>query len=230
MISEDLIKLAVEEAAKKLVEESQCGEQYEHQFSPKFERKMKMLIYKTKHPVFYGVMRSVASVLLVLSIVASLVLAVNVEARAKVLGWVQKQLDGATIYYGMGGNALQNPSAEFPEYMIKYVPSGYEEILRTKNDKQGLQMFADEEGFCLTFTYLNNTESTTLWVFGADGSIPEIEQVMIGEDKAEYRNYKESTQSDSLLWIDDETDILFSVSGLFSLEELIEIAESVTER
>ena len=73
----------------------------EHIFSPGFERRMKKLLRRGKHPVWYKALHAAACVLLALLLSGCAVLAVSPAAREVFLGWVRefRTLEGFPPYY-----------------------------------------------------------------------------------------------------------------------------------
>ena len=73
----------------------------EHTFSPAFERKMKKLLRRGRHPVLYRTLRAAACLLLVLLLSGCAVLVVSPAAREVFLGWVRefRTLEGFPPYY-----------------------------------------------------------------------------------------------------------------------------------
>ena len=61
----------------------------EHTFSPAFERRMKKLLRRGRHPVWYKSLHAAACVLLALLLSGCAVLAVSPEAREVFAGWVR---------------------------------------------------------------------------------------------------------------------------------------------
>ena len=93
MITDEMLAQAAAELADAINESLPDPSECTHQFSPRFEKKMKRLIRKTHHPFFYRTLRTVASIVLVILIGFGSTLAVSAEAREIVFGWVKQQVD-----------------------------------------------------------------------------------------------------------------------------------------
>ena len=91
MINDTMLRQAAAELAIAMNESLPDPKECAHQFSPKFEKKIKRLTRRTNHPIIYRSLRRVASILLVVVIGFCSVLAVSAEVRATVLGWVKEQ-------------------------------------------------------------------------------------------------------------------------------------------
>ena len=72
-------------------------QQYEP--SDLFEKKIRKLFHRAKHPYFYKAIRRVASIFLAAILVGSIYLAVDTEARASFLGWVKEVYETFFIYH-----------------------------------------------------------------------------------------------------------------------------------
>ena len=109
----------------------------EHTFSPAFERKMKKLLRRGRHPVLYRTLRAAACLLLVLLLSGCAVLVVSPAAREVFLGWVRE---------------FRTP-AEYPPYTL-YTYSGKEE--------GGNLFFVSIEGPTTGGLYLTMNEGDTM--------------------------------------------------------------------
>lgn len=93
MITDEMMAQAASELADAINESLPAPSECTHQFSPRFEKKMKRLIRRANHPTIYRALRSVASILLVIMIGFGSTLAVSAEAREIVFGWVKQQYE-----------------------------------------------------------------------------------------------------------------------------------------
>ena len=78
------------------------AERQEHAFSPAFERRMKKLLRRDRHPVLYRALRAAACLLLALLLSGCTVLAVSPEAREVFVGWVREIHDTYFLYKFFG--------------------------------------------------------------------------------------------------------------------------------
>ena len=70
MITDEMLAQAAAELADAINESLPSPSECTHQFSPRFEKKMKRLIRKSHHPIFYRTLRTVASIILVITTVS----------------------------------------------------------------------------------------------------------------------------------------------------------------
>ena len=97
----------------------------EHTFSPAFERRMKKLLRRGRHPVWYKSLHAAACVLLALLLSGCAVLAVSPEAREVFAGWVREIHDTYFLYKFWGNEERESVSKEDVLYQPTYVPAGY---------------------------------------------------------------------------------------------------------
>ena len=93
MISEEALRQAAAEASDCLVRSLDEAGIPVHNFSARFERKMRRLIRRTRHPAAYRALVRVACAFLAFLLGSGVFLAVNPEARAAFFGWVRTQYE-----------------------------------------------------------------------------------------------------------------------------------------
>lgn len=223
MFTEEMLKQAAEEANQVLLNDLPEDIQFQHTFSADFEKQMRKLDRKTKHIVFHRVLKGVASILLVLCVGMSAILVVDVEAREKVFGWIRQELGIASLYQYSGKNQEKIES----NYQIGNIPEGYYEIIREMTETDGMVTYVNAEGQYLDFSYLCNSDDTTLLVGSTDGEKPDVKTLMIGKYQADYYQYSDTKQANALVWVDEEKGVLFYISGFFAEQEFIDLAVSI---
>lgn len=192
-----------------------------YEFSPKFEKKMKRLIYRTNHPVTYHILQRVASFLIVLFLGFMTVLAISPTVRAAVFGWIREQYDSFVAYYFEDDTAsVAHPTA----YYISNLPSDFSEI--TISDEVGyhMEVYIDSNGNLLYFLYSFTPENPSFYV-EEEGSI--IEQVTVFGNPADLYIAQNNTQNNSLVWCDEEHSVIFYLSAVMEKDDLLALAESV---
>lgn len=220
MITDKMMEEAAEELFQAMLaglpEEEQCV----HQFSERFERKMKRLIRRAEHPVFHRVLQQAASIVLVLFLGFATLLAVSPTVRAAVFGWVQERYEDLTTYY-FDGQTQQNP--EPAKYELGNLPEGFEEVHRKEMDYMTIIYYADDlSAQMMSFTYLHECDS---YSHNVDTDDVIAEGVTVNGMSGDFYQYIDG-RSNVLVWFDDATDTLFSISAYLDKDELIELAES----
>lgn len=222
VITDEMLKQAAEEAANMMNDElSEQAASQKHQFSPRFERKVKRIIRRTSHSAIYRFLRSVACILLIATIGIGSILTVNVEARAAVIKWIKEQFETYQGYIFKGENV---DDAELSRYYLGWIPEGYELVFSDEDENGGTYVYTDEQGRIAQFNY----------IYGQQGSATFIKTE--GYDKyaitvnglpAELYVAIEEKDSDGIIWTDDSRNVIFHFSAHVDRESLIKIAENV---
>lgn len=222
MITDEMLAQAAAELADAINASLPAPEECRHQFSAKFERKMKRLIYRTNHPVQHRILRSVASILLVILLGFSSVLAVSVEAREVVFGWVREQYESFYEYFFEGQPSEVEPTAYYPGWM----PDDYVYQTTLEIDGGKIYIFTNSDGDIAQFSYTTSATTSSVFIENADYEYQEVViNGMLGEL---YISPSEHTRSE-LLWIDSTSNTLFCISAIADADDLIKAAESVTK-
>lgn len=222
MITDKMMQEAAEELYQALLtslpDENQCS----YQFSERFERRMKRLIRWAEHPLRHRILQRVASIALVLFLGFVTLLAISPSVRAAVFGWVREQYENFAAYYFDGA---QMQSIESVEYELGILPDGYVEVHRNKTQNETNIYYADNatnQIMNFTYTHRTGTYSYNLKLEGA-----EIVKVSVNGKEAEFYYYADGSQSNAIVWVDDENDTLFSIVAFVGKEEIITLAENI---
>lgn len=220
MITDEMLAQAAAELAdainESLPEPSECN----HQFSPRFEKKMKRLIRKTHHPIFYRTLRTVASIVLVILIGFGSTLAVSAEAREIVFGWVKQQYENFYEYFFEG----EVESTESAKYQPGWMPEGCDFVTSYETAGGEVYIYSDVEDTLIQFSYTSEIDNETLFV---DGVEYRKEEAIIHNRTGEFYIAQVDDKTNGLIWTDETETVLFFVSGNYDKETLVKIAESV---
>lgn len=222
MITDKMMTDAAEELYQALLsslpEESECV----HQFSQGFERKMNRLIRRMEHPVRHRVLQRAASIALVLFLGFMALLAVSPTVRAAVFGWVRERYENLTTYY-FDGEVQQNQ--ELMEYELGYVPEGFRETYRNSSMNETIVYYVNDSSgkmMCLTYSFVEGYYS-----FNAEIEDCRCESVVVNGANAEFYDKGDAQRSNAIVWVDNATNTLFSITAFMDKEDLIHIAENV---
>ena len=125
-------------------------------------------------------------------------------------------------YYFSGKDDVE---IEKKEYYLGYIPEGYEEVERYENKSEIMIVYSNSEGKLLDLFYMDSSSNAHMFLNQTDA-----EKATVSGNSADFYESEDEEVSNDLVWIDEENGMLFSVSGFFSKEELIRIAESIQER
>ena len=210
MITDKMLAQAAAELATAINESLPDPKDCTHEFSAEFERKMKRITRRANHPILYRTLRSVASIILVITIGFGSVLAVSAEARAAVFGWVKEQYESFYEYFFEGEVEL----AESAKYQPGWMPDGCE--LLTVEETAGGETYIYKD--------IYDPDSQKLYI----DTVEYIsEPVSINGHSGEMYISIYDDETSSIVWTDNSTNTLFYVSGPYEKDTLIKIAENI---
>ena len=220
MITDAMLRRSAAISCDAFIRSVEACYQEEHVFSPAFEKKIRKLYGRANHPYLYRLVRQVASFLLALLIGGCVWLAVDEEARAAFFGWVKEVYETAIGYHFVGDNVV----VEKKEYHIPVLPEGYEEVY-TRSIPEGKNMaYRNKEGKYLQFHYRLGAQELGL-ITG--GGVYQISMITVNGEAARAFVFDAPDIANTVVW--EANDVLFEITGFFSVEELIRLAESVEE-
>ena len=197
------------------------SEEGDHEFSPKFHKKMKQLIGMEKHPILYYVKRVAAVLLITLGIFGSLVLGFSEEARADVIRWFVE-------HFAENGYRYQKEAeteVDITHYTLEGVVSdGYQLIERTEKEYSIKEAYLGEDGNLLVFVVMSSTREEGLNVSSDKRVIKET--TYVNGNKADLYLSENSDDSNIIVW-EEKTGVLLSLGGILDKEQLISMAEKV---
>ena len=208
-------------------DEEQAADQPVFSPSPRYRRSMRAMVRDPlgwlrarERPVWKRALRQAAAVLLVLSIGFGCVMAAVPSARAAVLRWFAEWNETRITFYYSGDEI-----AHRPDFVLTALPEGYEEIQRDDLGHQIVSIvYGDSSGNVLSFRYIFMEAGGLM---GFDITDEQIMEVTVNGMDGMCLVTPEPDVFNTLTWIDEERGVQFDLSGLFSPEELVEMAESV---
>lgn len=181
---------------------------------------MKRLIYRTNHPVQHRILRSVASILLVILLGFSSVLAVSVEAREAVFGWIREQYESFYEYFFEGQPEDEEPTAYYPKWM----PDGYEYETTFEIDGGEVLIFLNPEGAIAQFTYSTSPDNMVFLIEEVDC---EHRIVSVNGMNGDMYVPYDDTLAREVVWVSNDSNTIFCVSALIAEDDLLKIAENI---
>lgn len=220
MISDDLLKQALadydEDRLSRLPEESTC----DHAFSPRFLQKMGRI--STEKQRFYPRMNHMAASFSAVCLAGiMLFFCASPTARATVISWIRGQEN--TYYTYRSTNTSQ--SDDQLVYTLTAPPEAYQLFADHSDPGHGMVVYTSESGQLLTFQYTADNGSSAMYL---DPESAVHSTVQIGDSIADVYIAQAETESSAIVWMDTKTNYLLTLTGFFTEEELIALAESVT--
>ena len=215
MISDALLHAAAAEAEAHLLKS--LPEVRPHQFSPRFERKMKQLISRANHPVRYQVLRYAAAVLIAVLSLFGTVMAVSPEARAAVVGWVK-----STFFEFSEYSTAKESIPNAHEYYLAVVPEGYTLMGVSEKTNGKAYLYVDDAQNVLQFSYAYRETVGSLFVKTEDY---QHHLGDVNENNADIYIANKRNEASVIVW--EDSDVLFYILAMADQVELIKIAETV---
>lgn len=175
---------------------------------------------RASRPLRRRVLRAAACLVLVCAVALGGVLTLSPTVRAEVAQWV-RTWTGRMVSYHFGGTPAQE---ELPWYEIGDPLEGYVETERSKERGHARISYEDSEGQRLSFRYYWMSQGTAI---GIMTDHMEKEAVVVNEADGEFYRSIDGNESNALLWMDQDTGIVFLIDAWASKEELLHMAESV---
>ncbi len=145
-VTDELLAKVLPKLSDEMIKEWEDNADENHQFSKRFERKMKTLIWKEKNAKLIKELSVVGKIAATLFIVIGAAFAfttMNTQANPQVLfEKIEIELDGATMY--IYDEELDNYN--FTPYEPTYVPKGYKEVDRSLYDNMLFIKYNNQEG------------------------------------------------------------------------------------
>lgn len=222
MITDDMLRAAAAKSCELYVERrtSNYNDTVQHNFSPQFEKAIRKLKKKADHPFFYHAIHRVASIFLAVLLGASAWLAVDVEARAAVIGWIKEVYEDLFVY--RYDDKTENPIPE-SNYRPSWLPEGYTEFFVDDSAELILVVYANEAGEMLKFNYVQNPNETS---WGVDLTQMEMTPVKVHGNDADLLISTSSEIANCILWSTSD-NTAFYISAFLDADDLVRIAESV---
>lgn len=224
MITDEALREALEEVDNAILASLPHPSECNHEFSARFERRMRKVRRKARHPLAYKVLRQVACILLAILILFSSVMAFSSEARAAVIDWIKEQFESFFHYFYTGED--NSPVDIRSEYELGWIPDGYSLVNSQTVTNRTTLIYINNEGKLIQFSYIWGDDSNPMF---ADKEKYIQQNITVQSMPAEIYLSQESSASNGIVWMDPTQDILFCISAFADESELVKMAETITE-
>ena len=193
-------------------------QQYEP--SDLFEKKIRKLFHRAKHPYFYKAIQRIASIFLAAILVGSMYLAVDTEARAAFLGWIKEVYEHSIVYRIMPSSAAK----DLPHYELTWLPDGFGEPDIYENETVYSALYQNSStGEIVIFDYDRLSSEVQAKLF----TDQQPEHVLVNGIIADFYAASSDSESNNLLWIDTEAGVFCAIDSNLSKDVILHIAESI---
>ena len=223
-MNEEELSQAAARAAELLNEALPRPEDCGHEFSPRFRRKMRHLMFRQNHPVLMRGLQSAAVLFLTITVLFGSLLTVSTDAREFVSGWVNTKIETVYHFY-YEGNPSQGDSST--EYVLGWMPDGYTLLETVELPGQEIYTYVDaDKKWLLTFSYSADSSDADIFLLNADCAEKEV--MVNGLAAMLYIPFNDD--SPAIVWEDREKGVLFLITAQVSEEDLIKMAENIVAK
>ena len=238
MIPENALREAAEAAACAINNSLPALEMCDHQFSMRFEEKMRGLLRRERHPIFFRSMRIAACIALIAALMFGSLISVNAEVREAVLSWFRQSLGEISVYFtpadGKDVEILEDGAvivteeeqlaeqSQAVEYQLGWMPENFE---LDPISGAGMMLYRGTNDRRLIFQYSSPSSGETVVVDAEDASVTQEE---VNGVMADLYLEEDINRLSAIFWTDPETEYLLSITGNLTKEELLRMAESVS--
>lgn len=222
-MNEEELSRAAARAAELLNEALPNPQDCTHEFSPRFRRKMRHLLFRQNHPVLMRGLQSAAVLFLTITVLFGSLLTVSTDAREFVSGWVKTRIETIYHFYYEGDAAQTNST----EYVLGWIPDGYTiiDIFELPNEKW-YTYASEDNNFTLTFLYSADSSDADIFLLNADCAEKEV--MVNGMPATLYIPFNDD--SPAIVWEDREKSVFFLITAQVSEDALIKMAENIVAK
>lgn len=182
---------------------------------------------RQRRPIWIKIARAAAMILLTFSLSLGALMAVSPTIRAVIINWAVEWYD-THIVYRFSGQSTDDSYAPLPKYEVTALPKGYEqfkdEIITPDSYDIG---YVNEDGDLLWFGYQRMEQGGILSIQEETAGMTTYE-ITVNGCKGWIYCSSEADPNNIIVWIDEEQNLEFDISGFFSKDELLHMAESVS--
>lgn len=133
----------------------------EHNFSPSFQKKMRRIFRRAKHPVVYKLPKYAACFVLIVALASSTWLTVDAEARTAFFAWVREQYETYIEYKFLGRGQADNIDTQ---YSPTWLPDGFSMLKCNVAPEKTHIIYENDSGMRLTFLSLKEADALSMFL------------------------------------------------------------------
>lgn len=219
-LTDEMLAKAAKQVAEAMKASLPNPDECHHEFSPTFEQKMRRLILQTeRRRHIHKCFQSVAVACLAVVISLSMWLAIDTEARATLIQWIKTVYENSVVYEFFRSGERQAET----NYRLGWVPEGY--TLETVVSGEVVTTIIYQGNMdIIYFTYEHPENGAQTELFPGDSN---VEAIQVNGMQGEFYLAQNPSESNSIVWFDERSNILLSISGFIDKETMIQIAENV---
>lgn len=202
-----------------LPEPEDCIGQFTAQFEEKIEKLKKTAVRKVNSRKFA---RSAVAAILVILIGFSMLCVFNTEVRAAVVTWFKETFETYTTYW------FTTDEDTLPQYELMVIPDGFELVYEAASDHMCVMAYQRgndvKDSFTFDYAVANNDTLLTIHTLYANYK---TESVIINGCFGELYISDNPEESSTLVWLDETTNIVFTLSSYMGRDDMLHIANNV---
>ena len=218
-LTDEMLAQAAKNVGETMLASLPDPEEYYHEFLPDFGQRMERLIRRTeKKRHIHQCLLRVAAAVLALVVGLSAWMAVDTKARAAVVEWIRTIYEDSIVY------EFFHPSADRNEvsYRLGWVPDGYTLVQKVG---EGIYTAVYQKNTEVIYFSYSRPDNRGQAEFFPENS--ETEPMTVLGDTGEFYTATDDSETNELVWFDDESGILFTLSSFLDKGVMLEMAESV---
>ena len=220
MISDEVLCIAAGEYEQALLASLPDADECDHSFSAKFEKKMRHLCHKAKYASAYSVTKRIACAIIAIILCGSMLLMLNTDVRAAVIGWIKETYNSFTGYF-FAGQINEEPAPK--AYDLAGLPEGYVLLVQEETGNSGSVIYADPEGSLLVFCYELGPDAGALFIKPEDHIL--IQETVDGQVMDFYLS-QDPAYTSVVVWSVNE-HVLLSITANCDKDALIRFTRCV---
>ena len=221
MMDKNILRQAAAEADAALMEGLPAPEDCSADFSPEFEQKLARRLVAEKPS--YGAVKRAACILLAFVLVGGSLLAASPTVRAAALGWLRESYGTVSMYLFQG----KTPGGKLGTYRLLEVPEGYTVWSESQSAYDGHITYVNEEELFLTLSYMIQPSNGASALSVDQMEHLSVHDVIVCGVSGDFYLCEDGITSNSVIWVNEESGILFHLAGWLSEQELIDLANCI---
>ena len=173
-------------------------------------------------PIWKKTLRAVAMIFIIIFVAMGCLIAFSSPVRASLKRWVQEIYDRYISYRYVG----EFEGFEIQKYEIAMLPDGYIEVERTQFNNMANVAYknSDENYIYLQYMFM---EAGSLSSYVIEGGAEHYDVIVDGEDGT-YWASSEDDSMNTLIWVDSDADLQFTLDAQLPFLDILHMAESVS--
>lgn len=221
LITDEMLAAAAKELSLAMIAVFPDPEKEIHNFSLRFNQKMKKLVRRTSRTTSYLWTRRIAGFILALFVGFMVVFTISPSVRASVIGWIKERYESYIEYFFPDNQ----DNTTIKSFAIASLPEDYKEVQRFELDTVCMVQYSNLNGSFIDFVYSKDPDAGNMMVKVEGTTI--IHTNVQGYDADMYypNNPEDAT---GIIWYNNKYNTFFYISALCSDAEIIAMANSVS--